>query len=229
MRILIAGSAGKIGSTLIRGMGARHKLRGLDRVPTASLDDQFVADITDSDAMLEAARDMDAIIHLANAGNGWENFQTNVAGTHNVLEAARQNGVRRVAYASRAGILAPYPKSIRRTVDMPPKPESFYTISKIVGENMGYMYSDVHGIGFVAVRIGSFVGDRPEPDHPHHLGHEDTVRVFERAVTHPDVTFEIVFGVSDSNWPLYDLDHGRNAIGYYPQQLANVPEDEWER
>jgi hypothetical protein len=31
------------------------------------------------------------------------------------------------------------------------------------------------------------------------------VRVFEQAVTYPGVKFEIVFGVSDSNWKLYDL------------------------
>ena len=82
---------------------------------------------------------------------------------------------------------------------------------------MGYSYSSQYDIGFVGVRIGNFRANRPNPEHPHHLGHDDAVRVFERAIIHPDVKYEIVFGVSDSNWPMYDLDHGRLVIGYYPR------------
>jgi hypothetical protein len=80
----------------------------------------------------------------------------------------------------------------------------------------------------VAVRIGNFNLDRDQPTDPHHLSHGDCVRVFEQAIIHPGVTFEIVFGVSDSNWPLYDLDHGRRVIGYYPQDRSEVPEDKRE-
>ena len=60
--------------------------------------------------------------------------------------------------------------------------------------------------------------DRPEPSHPHHLGHTDCARLFEQAVTWPGVKLEIVFGVSGSNKPLYHLEHGRRLIGYYPDQ-----------
>ena len=48
------------------------------------------------------------------------------------------------------------------------------------------------------------------------------VRVFERAVMQPGVKFEIVFGVSDSTWKLYDLEHGRKVIGYEPQDKSEV-------
>ena len=41
----------------------------------------------------------------------------------------------------------------------------------------------------------------------------------------PDVKFEVVYGVSDSNWPLYDLEHGRRSIGYNPQQKSIVTDD----
>ncbi len=53
------------------------------------------------------------------------------------------------------------------------------------------------------MRIGNFNGD-PERviDHPHQLSNGDCVRVFEAAITHPGVKYEIVFGVSDSSWPL---------------------------
>ncbi|MBT4500420.1 MAG: hypothetical protein HOC74_22015, partial [Gemmatimonadetes bacterium] len=57
----------------------------------------------------------------------------------------------------------------------------------------------------------------------------DCVRVFEQALTHPGVEYEVVFGVSASNWPLYDMEHGKRAIGYEPQDFADVPEEEWDK
>ena len=82
---------------------------------------------------------------------------------------------------------------------------------------------------FVCVRIGNFNLERDQPEHPHHLSHGDCVRVFEQALIHPGVKFEIVFGVSGSNWPLYDVEHGKRAIGYEPQDYSEVPEEEWGR
>ena len=52
----------------------------------------------------------------------------------------------------------------------------------------------------------------------------DAERVSEAALTHPGVGFEIVFGVSDAVWPLYDLDPGRRAIGYHPQERCELTE-----
>ncbi|MCZ6676115.1 MAG: NAD(P)-dependent oxidoreductase [Candidatus Poribacteria bacterium] len=218
MRILITGAAGAVGSTLVNGMKDRHSIRGLDRLPMPDLEDTIQGDVADFDTMCEATKDMEAVIHLTGVDREWDGvLQSNLIGTYNMLEASRLNGVKRIAYASRAGVLGPYPKSMKRTVDMRPRPVGFYTVSKVFGEALGHSYASQYDMSFVAVRIGNFNRNRPLPEHPHHLGHADAVRVFEQAITHPDVKFEIVFGVSDSNWPLYDLDHGRLAIGYYPQ------------
>ena len=90
---------------------------------------------------------------------------------------------------------------------------------------MGDMFSSRHDFAVVSVRIGNFKADRAEPEHPHQLGHDDCVRLFEAALTAKDIGHERVFGVSDSNWPLYDVDHGRKAIGYDPQQRSEVAQD----
>jgi uronate dehydrogenase len=149
-------------------------------------------------------------------------------GTYNVFEAAHQCGARRVADASRGGILPRsfYPRTMQRTAQMLPKPDSYYTISKVFGESIGYMYSARFDMESVSVRIGNFKADRDQPEHPHQLSHGDCVRVFEQAITHPGVKYEAVFGVSDSDWPLYDLDHGRKVIGYHPQDRSHVPEED---
>ena len=221
-RILITGAAGAVGSVVMRGLGDRFILRGFDRQPMPEFDDAVVADLGDTDALAEAVRDVDAVIHLAGEPTGaaaWADvLESNIVGTYNVLQKAHEAGVRRVAYASRAGLLGPYPENVTRTADLPVRPESYYSVSKAFGENLGYMYATRFGMEVVCVRIGNLKADRPEPSHPHHLGHEDCVRVFEHAVTWPGVRFEIVFGVSGSSQELYDLEHGRKAIGYYPEQ-----------
>ena len=221
MRILITGAAGAVGTVLVNGLRDRYQLRVFDRVPLPDFEDAVVGELTDFEAVAAATQDMEAVVHLAGnplGGAPWEEIlNSNIIGTYNLFEAARQNNVRRVVFASRAGLLAPYPEEITRTIDMPPRPESYYSISKVFGENLGYMYASKFGLECVSVRIGNVRADRPLADHPHHLSHPDLVRVFERAVIHPDVQYEVVFGVSGGEWPLYDLEHGYRAIGYEPQ------------
>jgi len=227
-RVLITGAAGNVGTILSRGLGEQFLLRGLDCVEMPELEDTVVGAIDQFEIVEAATRDVDAVVHLVNVpGSEWESAQTNMAGTYNVFEAARQNEVPRVVYASRAGLLPQsyYPRSIQRTVDMLPKPDSYYSVNKVFGESLGYMYHARFGMEVVAVRIGNFQLFRDQPEHPHQLSHGDCVRVFERALVHPGVKFEVVFGVSDSDWPLYDLEHGRRAIGYEPQDRSVVPED----
>tara|TARA_Y100001960_G_C14591453_1_gene785895 strand:- start:198 stop:893 length:696 start_codon:yes stop_codon:yes gene_type:complete len=228
MKVLITGAAGAIGLVLTKGLKTRHDLRGFDNQPMPDLQDAIVGDITDFELVKSVVTDMDAIIHLVNVPGGeWDHSLQNMIGTYNVFEAAHQCEVARIAYASRAGILPQsfYPRTIQRTADMLPKPESYYTITKVFGESMGYMYSARYDMEVVSVRIGNFNAERDQPEHPHHLSHGDCVRVFEQAICHPDVNYEMVFGVSDSDWPLYDLEHGRQVIGYHPQDQSQVSEN----
>ena len=229
MRVLITGAAGTVGSVLAEGFKERHDVRGFDTQDMPDLDDAFGGDICDAELMTAASEGMDAIIHLVNVPGGeFDHSLQSMVGTYNVFEAAKQNSIKRVAYASRAGVLPQsfYPRTIQRTMEMLPKPDSYYTISKVFGESIGYMYSARFDMEVVAVRIGNFKRDRDLPEHPHHLSHGDCIHLFEQAITHPGVKFEVVFGVSDSDWPLYDLDHGRKVIGYYPRDRSQVPPEE---
>ena len=230
MRVLVTGATGRVGQCVVRGLEKNHQVRGHDRVPMPNIADRIVADLNDFDATLRAVDGMDAIIHLGGlpGGDDWDALlQSNFIGTYHVFEAARQLGVKRIAYASRAGVLSPYPQERTRTVEMVPRPVGHYTVSKVFGESLAHSYVQQHDMEIVCVRIGNFSADRNQPTHPHHLSHGDCVRVFECAITHPGVRYEVVFGVSASNWPLYDMEHGKKAIGYEPQDFADVPEEEW--
>lgn len=227
MRVLITGSAGQIGQHLITHFKDRYEIRGIDVKPTPQIADYVVASVTDWDAVNYASRDVDATIHLSNVGGEWEQALQSMVGTRHIFEAAREHGVGRVVFASRGGVYPSsyYPRSITRTADLPTRPDSYYTITKVFGEAMGDMFSARYGIGVVSVRIGNFSKDRPTPTHPHQLSHDDCVRVFESALTAKDIGHERVFGVSDSNWPLYDIEHGRRSVGYDPRDRSDVPQD----
>ena len=169
MRILVTGAAGAVGTAVVKGMKDRYSLRGFDHVPMPDIEDAIVGDVTDFDTVLKATQDMEAVIHLAGNPSGgapWEDIlQNNIIGTYNVFEAARQNGVRRIAFASRAGLLAPYPKDIMRTVDMTPRPETYYSISKVFGESLGYMYSARFDMEFVCGSDRQFQAGSRSPLH----------------------------------------------------------------
>ena len=120
-----------------------------------------------------------------------------------------------------------YPESLQRTMDLVPLRQNYYSISKAFGEQISCMYATRFDMEVVSVPIGNFNRNRDLPEHPHHFSHGDCVRVFERAWFTLGVRYEVVFGVSDSNWPMYDLDHGKKVLGYEPRDRSVVPPEEW--
>ena len=228
MKVLITGAAGSVGTVLSEGLRDRYHVRGFDRQPMPLLEDSMVGDIADFERVLRAAEGMDGIIHLATymgKDDDWEEFSTaTLHGTYHVFEAARRQGVRRVAFASTIGLDWPDFQPEFRTPDMPVHPSFFYRLGKLYGQQLGYMYAHKHGLEVVCVRIGGFEPELKRPTGPAELSSADTVRVFERALIHPGVHYEVVFGVSAQGGEAYDLEPGRK-IGYEPLPLSEYPEE----
>lgn len=102
--VLLTGAAGGLG-TLMRGLlpGHGHRLRLLDLLPVEGEPDAITADLADRAALREAVRGVDAIIHLAGISleaSFDKILKANIEGTYNLYEAAREEGVRRVVFAS---------------------------------------------------------------------------------------------------------------------------------
>jgi UDP-glucose 4-epimerase len=88
----------------------------------------------------------------------------NVGSTANVLDAARNNGVKRVIAASSKAAYAPIAGDFSHP-DYRPLPESsvsqpttVYGITKLAGELLGRWYKNNHGLEFAALRFGSTIG-----------------------------------------------------------------------
>lgn len=112
-RILVTGSSGFIGTAFCQNFDFEHyRLRALRRsleniegVPGQAQVEFVSGDVCEADSLLEAARDVDVIVHLAgiahvNRGTDAEYRRTIVEGTRNLLEAALKQNVKRIVYLS---------------------------------------------------------------------------------------------------------------------------------
>lgn len=102
--VLLTGAAGGLG-TLMRDLlpAYGYDLRLLDLRPVEGEPDAVVADLADKDAVREAVRGVDAIIHLAGISleAPFEKIlKANIEGTYNLYEAAHAEGVGRIVFAS---------------------------------------------------------------------------------------------------------------------------------
>ncbi|WP_228983161.1 NAD(P)-dependent oxidoreductase [Streptomyces sp. DH12] len=223
--VLLTGAAGGLG-TLMRELlpAYGYTLRLLDVAPVEGAPDAVTADLADRAALREAVRGVDAIIHLA--GISLEApfdriLRANVEGTYHLYEAAREEGVRRIVFASsnHAVGYTPRPRAGDPLipVDAPHRPDTFYGLSKCFGEDLAQLYWDRHGLETVSVRIGSCF---PEPTSVRMLSvwlsPADAARLFHAALTAEDVGHTVVYGSSANTRLWWDLAPAR-ALGYAPR------------
>ncbi|MCZ4096213.1 MULTISPECIES: NAD-dependent epimerase/dehydratase family protein [Streptomyces] len=223
--ILLTGAAGGVG-TLMRELlpAYGYELRLLDVRPVEGAPDAVTADLTDAGALREAVRGVDAIIHLA--GISLEApfdkiLRSNIEGTYHLYEAAREEGVRRVVFASsnHAVGFTPRPTGDDPLIPIgtPHRPDTFYGLSKCFGEDLASLYWDLHGLETVSLRIGSCF---PAPTSVRMLSvwmsPADCARLLHAALTAEDVRHTVAYGSSANTRLWWDLTTAR-ALGYEPQ------------
>lgn len=181
MSTLVTGGSGFIGSYLARLLieaGERPVLFDITPVqgPLLELSGQFIFE-PGSVAHLPVLMDciekhgIERIFHLGgmlslpSENNPWAAYDANVAGTYNVLEAARIKKMSQVIYGS---TIATYSKDIPgntiddRTIQ---RPSSFYGVSKTFGELLGRFYHRKFGLDFRGLRLPSIVGPGARTPH----------------------------------------------------------------
>jgi len=227
-KILITGAAGNIGSILVDGLKHKYEIRGLDCKPMPEIKDSIVASLSDKEALVEAAKGVDAIIHLAAIASGnapWEVvLESNIIGTYNMFEAARICNVKRFIYTSTCQVTFGYGELAAVTWDMPPRPVNYYGVSKVTGEMLGYMYSEKFGMEVICVRIGKLSKDeisykvmaKEKNLKGRYLSPRDAVQLYDKALTKPGIKYEVVYAASKSSKACYDIEHTKEVLGYEP-------------
>jgi uronate dehydrogenase len=227
--LLITGAAGQVGSVLRAGLAPRvEHLRSFDRAPIeprTSDEEALQGDLLDPEALTRAMAGIDTVVHLAGVpveAPFDEVLEHNVRGTHRVFEAARHAGVRRVVVASTNHVIGFHPTSTRLDADAPPRPDTYYGVSKLAGEGLASLYADKFGLQTVSVRIGSCL---ERPVLRRHLwtwlSHADAVRLFEACITGPVTGHLVVYGVSANTRSWWD-GGAAASLGYRPQDDAEA-------
>ena len=178
MKALVTGGGGFIGSNLVRALLERgDDVRVLDNFSTGSrrnldgVDVEVVeGELRSYERVHNAVRGMEVVFHLGALGSVPRSVQdpltssaVNVEGTLNVQLAARDEGVRRVVFASSSSIYGNQPElPLRET--MAPDPISPYGVAKLAAERYCVSFSRVyHSFETVVLRYFNVFGPRQDP------------------------------------------------------------------
>jgi len=226
--ILITGAAGDVGTHLRRELAGKYVLRVSDLRPLKKInqEERFVrADISKMSDALRITRGVDAIVHLGgySVEGPWEGIlNANIIGCYNVFEAARRNGVKRILFPTSNHAMGFYRRD--QTIDHRdyPKPDSRYGVSKVFGEALASLYADKYGMEMFCMRIGNV---NALPIDKRRLSILFTPRDLAQLVTigieHPDIRFEIVYGISRNKRAWYDNSNAYR-LGYKPQDDSEI-------
>lgn len=177
--ILVTGGCGFIGVNLVsRLVRQNFHVRILDDLSLGKSEhvepfgiELMVGDVRDRAAVAKAAQGVDTVIHLAAHTRVMDsiseprlNFEINVTGTLNVLEASRSTGAQTFIFASTGGaIVGECEPPVHE--EMVPRPISPYGASKLAGEGYCSAFHGSYGLNTVALRFSNVYGP-----HSYHKG-----------------------------------------------------------
>jgi len=152
------------------------------------------ADITDYYILKKWMKGVDYVFHLAALISVQESMckpieteRINTQGTLNVLEAAKENKVKKVIYSSSAAVYGDNPVLPKRE-DMLPEPKSPYAVSKLSGEYYCKIYSEQFNLPTAVLRYFNVFGPRQDPNSQYAAA----IPIFlKRALKNEDI---IIFG-----------------------------------
>jgi nucleoside-diphosphate-sugar epimerase len=225
-KVLITGAGGRIGSHLAATLQSTYDLRLLynqTKPEAPPVDDWFIADIANFDAVRPALDGVDAVVHMAAQGSPyaeWDEVRDkNISGTYNVFEAARQAGAKKIVFASTNHVMGMYDRDGQWPIyaNQPVRPDSLYGVSKAFGEDLGRYYYDQYGISVICLRIGWFLTE-PRDDFGEWsmLSPRDCTQVVHKALE-ADLgfgTFYAISGNANRNWDITDT---IVKLGYRPE------------
>ena len=179
MKAFVSGGAGFIGSNLVdRLLDVGHEVTVYDNLSTGLLQfleyardfDRFrlvEGDLLDEDSLSEAIAGHEFVFHLAANADvrfGTEHprrdLEQNTIVTYNILEAMRNHGIRKVAFASTGSVYGE--ATVIPTTEGAPFPiqTSLYAASKLAGEGMIAAYCEGFGFQSWIFRFVSILGER---------------------------------------------------------------------
>jgi UDP-N-acetylglucosamine 4-epimerase len=179
---LVTGGAGFIGSNLCETLiNKGYKVRCLDNLSTGKKEnmDDFIThpnfefingDIRDYETCNNACKNVDYVLHQAAWGSVPRSVEMpllyeeiNIRGTLNMLEAARQNGVKKFVYASSSSVYGDEP-NLPKVEGREGNLLSPYALTKRTNEEYAKLYTKLYGLDTYGLRYFNVFGKRQNPD-----------------------------------------------------------------
>lgn len=176
-RAIVVGGAGFIGSHLTDALlESGWQVDVIDNLSGGKIElvnpraNFFNKDIRNHDDIAPIIAGSDVVFHLAalprvqySIDFPQETNAVNAGGTLNVLEAAKEGGVRRVVYSGSSSAYGnqetmPLHEGLRAI------PVSPYALQKFIGEEYARIYSEIHGLQTVTLRYFNVYGTRMDPE-----------------------------------------------------------------
>lgn len=180
-KFLVTGGAGFIGSNLCEAiLNLGYKVRCLDDLSTgkqANVDmfssnpnyEFMKGDIKDFDTCMKACEGVDYVLNQAAWGSVPRSIEmplfycaNNIMGTLNMMEAARQNGVKKFVYASSSSVYGDEPNLPKRE-GREGNLLSPYALTKMCDEEWGKQYTKHYGLDTYGLRYFNVFGRRQDP------------------------------------------------------------------
>ena len=223
-KVLVLGASGNIAPHIIPDLAGSYDLRYADITPMPDGTAVTHVDVTDYEAVLEAARGMDAIMNYTVIREDRDGaFFVNTIGAWNVMRAAAELGIRKVLHTGPQCVRMAYDHDFD-IKDVPQAPGTWkYGLSKMLSYEICRIYARVYGIQTICF-VFCHLGPRPERRKTTHdfptmsIIYEDLARACRLALdieSVPDAYQEFVM-FSYEGHGKYTLDKARRILGFEP-------------
>ena len=172
--------------------------------------------------MIDLLKGADMVVHFGAIGDEAPFdaiLQANIVGAYNIWEAAHQNGVKRVVYASSIHAVGMHKKTDFIGTDVPHRPDTYYGLAKCFAEDLASLYWDKRGLESVCMRILSCA----QVSNPRAVGswlsYDDLIQLVEKSITTQITGFTIVYGVSNNDRATVDNSMASH-LGFKPKDNA---------
>jgi UDP-glucose 4-epimerase len=166
-KVLVTGGSGFIGSHLVdRLIELGHDVVSLDIKPKLNPKAAGrLVNINDRSHTVDTYKDVEYVFHVAGQArvqpsihNPQDSIVNNVNATAKVLQLSREAGVKRVIYSMTSSVYGAHQPP--HTEDMCPQPLSPYAVSKLAGEQLCKVYSQLYGLETASLRYFNVYGPR---------------------------------------------------------------------